>query len=304
MLAIHSRFEEYQEQLQTSGWSKHSIRVYASRVRLFIEYYAQRLGCSDESGGHGPLQDAIDAYLDHLQLNMRLTASSLNSYSTSLLHFLQFLGVDEFRRSRSYCSPSNKRMLTEDEFRRYIKTAEEKSGFRDLALVGLICLAGLKPSQCISLNVADLIIVDDTSCEADSFKRPKLELKVGAKHVLLPSSMADVVLNWLSERKQFIHGKTEDALFITRKGTRMTVATVDYLIRNIGFKCHLVVSARILNNTYRSLQNNQSVVNSDLQIFDAKPLVLFPAPYRDLPESQVEPIVAISTTGALLNNVV
>jgi len=105
---------------------------------------------------------------------------------------------------------------------------DSQLALRDRALLELIYSSGLRLAEVVGLNLAD-IDVQDAMVSV---------LGKGSKTRMLPiGSQAIAALKaWLPQRKTLLKDSTEQAVFITRKGTRITHRAVQMRLQQLSIK--------------------------------------------------------------------
>ena len=100
----------------------------------------------------------------------------------------------------------------------------EKLKIRDLALVTLLLGTGMRVSECVGINIDDI-----------DFKQNGVKItRKGGNQVILyfGDEVREALLNYIDERnKDLAKTKDETALFLSNRGTRITVRAVQNLVK-------------------------------------------------------------------------
>jgi len=113
------------------------------------------------------------------------------------------------------------RFLNTDEVKDLLASPEpsDPQGMRDRAIIELLYAAGMRVSELVSLNLADL---DSTRAQIKVLGKSNKE-----RLVLIGKPCMRAVMTYIREgRPKLIGKKTSNALFLNRFGTRLTVRSV------------------------------------------------------------------------------
>jgi len=69
------------------------------------------------------------------------------------------------------------------------------------------------------------------------------------REVPLNAEARAAVDTWLEQRKKLVAHRSESALFLTKRGTRLATRTIDEVLRRLGQDAKLSLSAHILRHT-------------------------------------------------------
>lgn len=204
--------------------SPETIASYRDTLRLLLDFAQQKAGKAPSVLGWDDLdEELIAAFLAHLEdergnsirtRNLRLTAiRSLFRYA-ALRHpehadvIARVLSIPPKRFEKR-----NITFLTEAEVEALIAAPDDTrwEGRRDRAMLTLAIQAGLRVSELIDLDCADVVLGTGghVRCEGKGRKERSVPLTSTAQGVLSP---------WLRERA----GRPQDPLFCTRTGRRLS----------------------------------------------------------------------------------
>jgi len=209
--------------------SPRTIASYRDTIRLLVCFIQERTGKEPSSLDWDDLDDkAISAFLDHLESerhngartrNLRLTAiRSLFRYA-ALRHpehagvIQRVLAIPTKRFDKATVS-----FLNAEEAAALIDAPDLQrwEGRRDRALLVLALQAGLRVSELIGLDCADVVLGTGghVRCEGKGRKQ---------RAVPLTSSAQQVLRVWMAERA----GRASDPLFPTRTGRRLSPDAIE-----------------------------------------------------------------------------
>lgn len=262
---LDKKFAEYETWLTQQPLSRHTKRAYQSRIRQFLKFVGQVHSSTFNSTQSSVSRQAVLAYTDFLKSSLNAEPTSINNSLTAIDHFCQFLGMEPSRVRRERAMSMNPRTLTSEEQERFLVAVENRRSARDKAMAFLFFYGGVRPGECASLDVQDLVSSEDGI---------KVMVKGNnTREVLLNPLTSKALESWLTERDTIIGNPEETALFVNAQGRRLSTAGIDLIVRGIGWTAKLDLSAQVLRHTcLTNLANNGSDLISLAQIAGHKSL--------------------------------
>jgi integrase/recombinase XerC len=233
------------------GASPHTLRSYTADLTEFTRFLAEER--IDDLAGVD--SRAIRAYLARLHQRRLSKATIARKLAAvrSCFRFLARRGALEVNPARQVRSPRLGRrlpsFLPKDEATQLLDAPPEPgaAGSRDQALVELLYASGLRVAECCGLSVDDL----------DEARRTVRVLGKGGKERIVPfnTSAATALRAYLKDREAIVQGqpgrdarnmksarlsslsrsssrsRPRDPLFVNYRGARLTVRSVDRLVR-------------------------------------------------------------------------
>ncbi len=206
------------------GVSPNTLSAYRSDLAQLIEYL--KTNCFNGNGGgwEGVDEDMMSQYLLHLHAleYSDTTRARKVASSKSLFNFLVDEGIVTRDPTENISSPRIGRSLpdtlsAEEVDSLLVSTSKQETsdGMRDQAMFELLYASGLRVTELVSLNIADLDLEQGTvRC-----------LGKGSKERLIPvhSGAVAILRRYIDEaRPSFIKNTTERALFMNRRGQRLS----------------------------------------------------------------------------------
>lgn len=237
---------EYERWLEKQPLSANTKRTYRTRVRGFLEYLA---ATPNEYGD--PLSDehardyAARDYKTHLKTVRRAKPSSVNLSLAAVDNFYRFMGMvkpDAKREDLPGVAPG---ALEPSEQKRFLRAVERSGSARDRTIARVLFFAGLRVSELVALESTDISI---------SARKGRVTIRSGKgdayREVALNAEVREALDKWLSERGQF-PDVGSSALFLNRRGGRLSSRAVDLIVRRFGEEANLEkpVSAHVLRHT-------------------------------------------------------
>lgn len=239
---ILEAFHNYQAWLHVQPLSKHTKRNYTCQVLQFLTYLER----SNTTTQLLPLsqQSSRKIVFEYKQFrnSMRVRDSSINTSFVAIHSFLKFMGIGAVTFDRERIAPAEPKLLTRDQISQLEIVLDSTRSAKEVAVVSLFMYVGILPSECVNLNLTDLIVGDES-----------MELVIRSDHendgenLKLPPPAKAAVSAWLTKRQQI---QTADvALFVNRAGTRISTSGLNLIVRKIGIRAGIGLSGRVLRQT-------------------------------------------------------
>jgi integrase/recombinase XerC len=259
-------YDGYAAALERAPLDDDTRRAYTSRVRSYLAWL-------DSAGitGPDPLTDphgrdfAARDYRSWLKTAGRRAPSTVNAHLTALDHFYGHLGLGALRVRRDQLPRRAPRALGVREQKRYLRAVEARALARDRAIGRLLFYSGLRVSELVGLDV------DDVPLSARKGKVIVREGKGGDSREipLLDPAARAAVAGWKAERAGWPGGGTTAALFLNRRGGRLSARAVDQLLDDLAADADLTgeddrpaASAHTVRHTFGTnlLRNGVDIV--------------------------------------------
>lgn len=259
-------FDGYVAALERAPLDADTRRAYASRVRSYLAWL-DSAGITDPD----PLTDphgrdfAARDYRTWLKVVGKRAASTVNAHLTALDHFYGQLGLGAVRVQRDQLPRRAPQALGAREQKRYLRAVEARPQVRDRAIGRLLFYSGVR--------VAELVALDEEEVPL-SARKGKVIVRAGkggdSREIPLldPAARASVA-EWKAERVTWPGAGMSPALFLNRRGGRLSARAVDQLLDALAADADLVdddgspaASAHTLRHTFGTnlLRNGVDVV--------------------------------------------
>ena len=230
-------FDGYAAALERAPLDADTRRAYASRVRSYLAWL-------DSAGitGPDPLTDAHGRdfagrdYRTHLKTAAKRAASTVNAHLTALDHFYEHLGLGAVRVQRDQLPRRAPRALDARQQKRFLRAVEARPLARDRAIGQLLFYSGVRVDELVSLDDGDVPL---------SARKGKVIVREGKGGdsreipIVDPTARASVA-EWKKERASWPHAAENPALFLNRRGGRMSARAVDQLLDALAADANLV----------------------------------------------------------------
>ncbi len=245
--SYYTCFSNYEEALQTEPLSPHTRRNYLTQVRQFL-LFAQKHGCDSQVLLSTPhVRDhIIELYRISLKEGLQARSGSINTVLATIKHFYRLNGEEVPPADREPSQKIERTVLQSEHIARLLGILREPLANKDRAIVTLFLFGGIRLKECVDLNVTDVMPT------LDGFK---ILVVTGnePRAITLTGEAAQYFQPWWIERDKKIFHASE-ALFINRQGERISPSGFDSIIRKTGLRARLVLSARVLRNTWKKEQ--------------------------------------------------
>jgi integrase/recombinase XerC len=230
--------------------SAHTIRAYEADLEAFLAFVAARDGISRQQLGPARLdRGAIRGFLAELEARGRSRSTSARKLAAvrSFLRHLRREGVIDGDPGSLIATPKRERRipahLTETEMADLIDTADGTTplGDRDRAILELFYASGLRLAELAGLDMDAVNLAG----------RMVRVLGKGGKPRIVPfnRSAATAIRAYLAARESLVKGSSKaaasgrqrprrDPLFVNYRGGRLTVRSIDRLVRRYAARSH------------------------------------------------------------------
>jgi integrase/recombinase XerC len=235
----------YERWLETQALAVSTRRAYRGHARRFVEFLASWPG-----EGGDPLSDthardyAVRDFKSHLKTIRRAKPASVNLALAAIDHFYRYLGAGRPDVRREELAQAAPRALSAEQLQRFMRAVERCKSPRDRAIAVLLVNTGLRIGECAALDVDDVAV---------SARKGRVVVREGKgdayREVALNAEARDALDIWTAERRKQLDGATERALFVSRKGARLSTRALDLVIRALAREADLALSAHTLRHT-------------------------------------------------------
>jgi integrase/recombinase XerC len=155
------------------------------------------------------------------------------------------LGLSKAKTKREELPHLAPQALTQKEQKDFVRAIERCPSARDRAIAILLLNTGMRISECAALAVDDVLV---------SERKGLLKIRDGKggayREIPLNSHCREAIQNWLTERSRLYSNNLDPAFFISNRGCRLSVDSIDHAIRKLAKEAKLEqVSAHTLRHT-------------------------------------------------------
>lgn len=194
-----------------------------------------------------PFQDLVQARLvvrsfsDHLLATKSLSRASTDAVVTAMTRFLSINGYRTHFPQKMYAESDSLSALCHHDLQS-MQVALHSSGHKHAALISSVLGAGLRPGELTSLTIKDLV----TTGTVGIYVRADVD-----RFVPMEAEYFNHLKRWVDDI--VATGRAESGstlIFANKDGNAISQAGFDYLIKYAGHRSRILLSARILRNTY------------------------------------------------------
>ncbi len=238
---------EYEGWLSRQPLSANTKRSYRTRVSQYLEYLAATpVEYGDPLGDLHARDYAVRDYKAYLKVVRKAKPSSVNLSLAAVDNFYLFLGMGKPDVRREDLAQAAPRSLSAEEQKRFLRAVERSAGIRDRAIALSLFYTGLRIGELCGLDVGDVAL---------SARKGRVVVRSGKgdsyREVVLNSEVRDALSGWLAERRGYPGSEEREALFLSRRGRRLSTRAVDLIVRKLGQEANLdrPLSAHALRHT-------------------------------------------------------
>ncbi len=211
-----------------------SIESYRTRLREFNEYVKTTPAKTIKDITYLHIREFVGDYKNPSEHIRKFRIWSLHQF----YHYLELKDLVEENIAQPIPYPKIEKKIPEyltiEEYNSLLKYFNDKAtdykGQRDLVIIMILGLLGLRLSSVIFLNAEDIDI------EAGLLWVKEKGIK--ERPVIIPGVLCNVLVRYMK-----IHGEEEGALFLSKRGKRISARTVQDILReaslNLGIEKHL-----------------------------------------------------------------
>jgi len=245
LIALHDRFKKYDAWLNRQPLSPHTKRAYRTRLNHFFGYIGS---CGQDYGDLLSDQHsrdfAVRDYRTYLKRTAKAKPATVNTTLAAIDHFYIHIGLGAPTIKREDLPQLAPRALSAEEQKKFLREVERCNSAKYQALATVLLNTGIRIGECAALDLDDVLA---------GARKGNITIRNGKgdKYREVPLNIAgrESIRKWLTERK-LRYAKTKDpALFINKFGKRITTAGIDLIIRQLGRKAGLELSAHVLRHT-------------------------------------------------------
>lgn len=245
---LAERRGDYEGWLARQPLSANTRRAYAARVGQFLGYLASVP--AEEYGD--PLSEpyardyAVRDFKSHLKTVGKAKPSSVNLTLAAIDNFYRFVGMGRPEVRREEPTKAAPRALSPGDQKRFLRAVERCPSARDRAIATLFFYSALRLQELTGLDAGDVAI---------SARKGRVVVRSGKgdayREVALNADARGALDGWLAQRRTLSGVVDEEALFLGRRGKRLTVRAVDLIVRRLGEEANLdlPLSAHVLRHT-------------------------------------------------------
>lgn len=237
--------------------SDQTIRSNRIDLSLFEEFVKERKAKTID----GP---TVMGFQYHLKKARKNAGPSINRKIFTLRSYAHFLRLQEVEQAEKLPFYDVLKVrggyrqkpdaLTHQQIKKLFDSSDRSNflGIRDYAVYALMYDLGLRVGEVYKLNLNDINLK----------KKTLTVLGKGGRRRELPLNpeMLQVLSEWLAVRHNFKNSSFSDALFVSKKGNRLAIRTMEdnmkKLVGRLGLKVHFKVTCHTLRHTFASHLND------------------------------------------------
>jgi site-specific recombinase XerD len=210
-----------------------TVRAYCSRVRQFLAWLADAGIDGDPLTDPHARNGAVRDYRTHLLTVAKRKLSTVNAHLTAIDDFYRHLGLGPAVAKRQELPKAAPRALSDRARTRWLRAAQ-RAGARGKALAYIGYYAGVRGGEAVALDVGDVWI---------SARKGVLIVRYGKggkyREVPLHPHLRTAVEEWIAERATWPGAKDNPALFLNRRGGRLSARGAYDVLKAIAADANL-----------------------------------------------------------------
>jgi integrase/recombinase XerC len=235
--------------------SRATRRAYRSRVSGFLAWLQATPGGGDPLADARAARRALERYCRHLAGVAGCRPATVNATLTAVDHLYRTLGLGPAGISRAPGGAGPQRAIGERERRRFLRAADGRGSARDRALALTLLCTGVRVTELVALDCGDVA----GGAHAHLLVRAARPPRAVPLH---PRALA-ALRSWLRERPTWSLAERSPALFLNRRGGRLSTRSVDEVVagisRDAGLEGRDTVTPRALRHGFAARLQTRGV---------------------------------------------
>ena len=239
-------FDGYVAALESAPLSAQSRRTYASKVRQYIVWLAGAEVDGDPLGTAEARDWAVRDYRGYLQGVLKRSPATINGGLAAVDDFYARRGLGPARAKRADVPAAAPRALGPKAQIRYLRAVQACESARDRALALVPFYAGARIAETVALDL------DDVRLSARKGALRVLGKGERLREVPIHPQLRTALADWLASRQGRTGAVESPALFVNRRGSRLSARGAHDVITGIAAKAGLEdrVTAHVLRHSF------------------------------------------------------
>jgi len=244
--------DAYRNWLERQPLAMRTRDAYLAQASGFLMWLAPSAHGADALAEPKVRDWAVRDYKRHVKTARKWAPTSVNQALAALENFYRSLGVGRPDVPREELPQVAPRALEQDDQRLFLRTVEADPSPRDRAIATVFFYTALRLSELAALDVVDVSV---------SARRGCVRVRSGKgdayREVPLNSACRTALDEWMPVRARMVStralvegaGTDPVALWLSRRGSRLTSRSVDLVLRRLAREAGLDLSAHLLRHT-------------------------------------------------------
>lgn len=243
----HAVLAEYEIALAGARLATQTRRAYRSRVAGYLAWLTTVAVDGDPLAGPAARDQAVRAYRSWLAHRQGLQPATVNAVLTALDHFYEHLRLGKAATGREPVPAAVRRALPPDAQHRLLRVVDEHDSARDRAVAYTLLFTGVRVAELVGLDGSDLLLVP---------RHEQIVVRRGGagRQIPLHHRARPALREWLTEREEWAGPTGTRALFLNRRGGRLSARSVDELVARFGEQAglddHKRLTPQVLRHTF------------------------------------------------------
>ena len=252
VLDATAAIDVYRAWLERQPLAKRTRDAYLAQVAGFLTWLATSAHGAEALADPKVRDWAVRDYKRHAKTARKWAPTSVNQALAALENFYRSLGLARPDVPREDLPQVAPRALEHDDQRSFLRAVEADPSARDRAIATVFFYTALRLSELAALDVDDVSVTARRGCV-----RVRSGKGDAYREVPLNSACRAALDEWMPVRARMVSTRdllertvTEPtALWLSRRGSRLTSRSVDLVLRRLAREAGLELSAHLLRHT-------------------------------------------------------
>jgi site-specific recombinase XerD len=232
--------------LSSAPLSAQTRRTYASKVRQYLVWLAGAEVDGDPLEAVDGRDWAVRDYRGYLQSVLKRSPATINNALAAVDDFYSRRGLGPARAKRAELPAAAPRALTGKAQIRYLRAVQACGSARDRALALVPFYAGTRIAETVALDLDDVRLSARKGVLRVVGKGERL------REIPIHPQLRTALTDWLDERRRWPEAGESEALFLNRRGGRLSARGAHEVITGIARRAGLDdrVTAHVLRHSF------------------------------------------------------
>ncbi len=229
---------KFEHGLISRGYGDKTRQSYRHLVGKFLGFVNDRFPDWKPFTDNGSDKLVVETYNRYMREEEQKKPASTNAALSAVARFFSIQGHSRHFKLQQAPVCARPDRLSDEQLQQLLDLLPDCS-VKHQCIVTLFLTAGLRPQELRGLEISDLEIEKN---------RIQIRQPESQRFIPLTDASCQILRTWLLEREKIAVQTT--AVFVNSNGLAISSAGLDFIVKTVGQRARIFLSARILRNTY------------------------------------------------------
>lgn len=230
--------DKFERGLLSRGYGPKTRQSYRHLVGKFLGFANERFPDWKPFSNNGADKSVVEKYNHYLREEELKKPATTNAALSAVARFFSIQGHSRHFKLQQAPVCTRPDRLSDEQLEQ-LQGVLPLCSIKHQSIVTLFLTAGLRPHELRGLQIADLELENS---------RIRIQQPETARFIPLTDANSQLLQSWLVERERI--AVQTNAVFVNSNGLAISTAGLDFIVKTVGQKAKVFLSARILRNTY------------------------------------------------------